>query len=290
MVWLPNQQIGRVKRTRIWAGAFLCLLFFMLATPKFPSSRESHLFADLRNFFGVPNTLNVLSNFPFLIAGVMGFVLTLQGIFFNISFRGEVWGWALFYAGITGVAFGSAYYHLKPDDDRVMWDTLPMMIAYASLFSSLLAERVDAKIGLSCLIALVSVSFLSMIYARAERPLQVWMGCSATASGFYQTPQQLGFGSPAAGNQTQTGFYLLAKFEAAADRKIYSKTHYIISGHSLEHLCSAIVPVLLSVMLMYRDTKFQSVYTCWPLLTCFDLREKLTGLVYSYMFAGLTTD
>lgn len=33
---------------------------------------------------GVPNTLNVLSNFPFLIAGVMGFVLTLQGIFFNI--------------------------------------------------------------------------------------------------------------------------------------------------------------------------------------------------------------
>ncbi|KAH9761640.1 Alkaline phytoceramidase (APHC) [Citrus sinensis] len=166
MVWLPNQQIGRVKRTRIWAGAFLCLLFFMLATPKFPSSRESHLFADLRNFFGVPNTLNVLSNFPFLIAGVMGFVLTLQGIFFNISFRGEVWGWALFYAGITGVAFGSAYYHLKPDDDRVMWDTLPMMIAYASLFSSLLAERVDAKIGLSCLIALVSVSFLSMIYAR----------------------------------------------------------------------------------------------------------------------------
>lgn len=126
---------------------------------------------------GVPNTLNVLSNFPFLIAGVMGFVLTLQGIFFNIrsvdfdfycffynycvsvffflflwvkfgdgyyfgllggiwtwtwsgcSFRGEVWGWALFYAGITGVAFGSSYYHLKPDDDRVMWDTLPVRIS-----------------------------------------------------------------------------------------------------------------------------------------------------------------
>ncbi|BBG95086.1 Alkaline phytoceramidase [Prunus dulcis] len=38
---------------------------------------------------------------------------------------GEVWGWALFYAGITGLAFGSAYYHLKPDDSRVTWDTLP---------------------------------------------------------------------------------------------------------------------------------------------------------------------
>ncbi|KAK9211244.1 hypothetical protein WN943_000618 [Citrus x changshan-huyou] len=279
MVWLPNQQIGRVKRTRIWAGAFLCLLFFMLATPKFPSSRESHLFADLRNFFGVPNTLNVLSNFPFLIAGVMGF-------------RGEVWGWALFYAGITGVAFGSAYYHLKPDDDRVMWDTLPMMIAYASLFSSLLAERVDAKIGLSCLIALVSVSFLSMIYARTFNDFRLCMTFQLIPT--IAIPVVTFLFPPKYTHSRcwlyATGFYLLAKFEAAADRKIYSKTHYIISGHSLEHLCSAIVPVLLSVMLMYRDTKFQSVYTCWPLLTCFDLREKLTGLVYSYMFAGLTTD
>jgi hypothetical protein len=44
------------------------------------------------------------------------------------SLRGEVWGWALFYAGTAGVAFGSAYYHLKPDDDRVIWDTLPVSI------------------------------------------------------------------------------------------------------------------------------------------------------------------
>lgn len=27
------------------------------------------------------------------------------------------------------MAFGSAYYHLKPDDDRVMWDTLPVRIS-----------------------------------------------------------------------------------------------------------------------------------------------------------------
>lgn len=45
------------------------------------------------------------------------------------SLKGEVWGWALFYGGIVGLAFGSAYYHLKPDDSRVMWDTLPVSIA-----------------------------------------------------------------------------------------------------------------------------------------------------------------
>lgn len=47
----------------------------------------------------------------------------------DCSLKGEVWGWLLFYGGIASVAFGSAYYHLKPDDNRAMWDTLPVSIA-----------------------------------------------------------------------------------------------------------------------------------------------------------------
>jgi hypothetical protein len=27
---------------------------------------------------------------------------------------------------MIGVAFGSTYYHLKPDNHRVIWDTLPV--------------------------------------------------------------------------------------------------------------------------------------------------------------------
>lgn len=118
MVWILNQQILRGRKTRIWGGAFLCWLFLMLATPKVPLSPHGNLFADMRNFLGmpffffvshvvslvhlwdrpfvvdvillsgymtgVPNTLNVITNFPFLIVGVIGFVLTLQGSFFKI--------------------------------------------------------------------------------------------------------------------------------------------------------------------------------------------------------------
>jgi hypothetical protein len=29
---------------------------------------------------------------------------------------------------MIGVAFGSTYYHLKPDNHRVIWDTLPVSI------------------------------------------------------------------------------------------------------------------------------------------------------------------
>lgn len=46
------------------------------------------------------------------------------------SFRGEVFGWSVFYAGIACVAFGSAYYHLKPDNERLIWDTLPVRVTF----------------------------------------------------------------------------------------------------------------------------------------------------------------
>jgi hypothetical protein len=45
---------------------------------------------------------------------------------FGCSSQGEVWGWVVFYGGMIGVAFGSTYYHLKPDNHRVIWDTLPV--------------------------------------------------------------------------------------------------------------------------------------------------------------------
>jgi len=92
----------------------MCLFFF---TPAIPRSPNQHQFADVRNLFGshpllisapklylcfvlnfdysigshfphtgVPNTLNVMTNFPFLVVGVLGFVFALDGSFFNIRF------------------------------------------------------------------------------------------------------------------------------------------------------------------------------------------------------------
>jgi hypothetical protein len=53
--------------------------------------------------------------------------------------RWEASGWFLFYDGNVVAAFGSAYYHLKPDDDRLIWDRLPVPEHYflAVIFSSI---------------------------------------------------------------------------------------------------------------------------------------------------------
>ncbi|XP_075672393.1 uncharacterized protein LOC142641920 isoform X1 [Castanea sativa] len=270
MGWVVKQQLMRGKRTRVWGGALLCWLCLMFATPKIPLSPKHHRYADMRNFLGVPNTLNVITNFPFLVVGVLGFVLCLQRNFFNIILRGELWGWALFYAGTAGVAFGSAYHHLKPDDNRVMWDTFPvsitillqhsqMMIAYSSLFSSFMVERMGEKIGLSSLFALLLFAFLSTAYGITYNDLRLCMTFQLIPS--VAIPGMMYVFQPKYTHSRYwlfaAGIHVLAKFEGVADKKIYRANRYIISGHSLEHLCLAIVPVLLSIMLMYRNMKFQ---------------------------------
>lgn len=131
MDYVTNHRFKRWKRNhRIWGATatFLCCICLFLFTPTIPRSSNQHQFADVRNLLGVPNTLNVMTNFPFLVVGVLGFVFALDGSFFNISSQGEVWGWVVFYGGMIGVAFGSAYYHLKPDNHRVLWDTLPVSV------------------------------------------------------------------------------------------------------------------------------------------------------------------
>ncbi|OVA08432.1 Ceramidase [Macleaya cordata] len=257
MMKMMQPLLPREKRVRIWVLALLCFLFLMLAAPKVPHSPKFHRFADMRNFLGVPNTLNVISNFPFLVVGVLGLVLCLRGNFFAISLRGEVWGWAFFYAGTVAVAFGSAYYHLKPDDNRVVWDRLPMMIAYSSLLSIFVVERVGERIGVSCLFSLVMLALISIAYERSFDDLRLCMMFQLIPS--IAIPA-LAFLFPPKYTHSRywfwaAGLYLLATFEDVADRKIYGFNHYIISGHSLEHLCLVMVPVLLSIMLMYRSIR-----------------------------------
>ena len=65
--------------------------------------------------------------------------------------------------------------------------------------------------------------------------------------------------------QIISGFYLLAKVEEAADKPIYKWTHQIVSGHSLKHLCAAMVPVFLALMLAKRTIEPER----WAPTACF---------------------
>lgn len=56
-------------------------------------------------------------------------------------------GWFILATGILLVSLGSAYYHWRPNNRTLVWDRLPMTIAFMALFALMVEERVGQPIA-----------------------------------------------------------------------------------------------------------------------------------------------
>ena len=92
----------------------------------------------------------MVSNLPFLVGGALGLALIWNGGGSFIDPREQL-PYLVFFLGALLTCLGSAYYHLAPDNPRLVWDRLPMTLGFAGLVSAALAERVDLKLGLRAL-------------------------------------------------------------------------------------------------------------------------------------------
>lgn len=249
MQWRWNKWYG-------WGAALVIFVVLMVVTPAIPQSEEYHDFADQRTLFlGIPNTLDVLSNFPFLVVGIVGLMLCYRGNYFRLRLVGELWGWTLFFAGVAAVAFGSSYYHLHPDDARLVWDRLPMTVAFTSIMAIFIIERIDEGTGTHSLFPLVLAGVISIVYWSFFDDLRPYaliqfVPCIAIPVMAIVLPPMYTENSYWL---WAAGFYLLAKVEEAEDNLIYKWTHHIVSGHTLKHLSAAMVPVFLTIMLAKRS-------------------------------------
>ena len=127
-----------------------------------------HHFADRRTIFGIPNGCDVLSNALFLVVGGLGlwYVLCANPGRGSAAFlsQGERWPYAVFFLGVLLTAFGSAYYHLTPDNARLVWDRLPMTVGFMAFLAAMIAERIDLRAGLWLLIPLIAIGAGSVFY------------------------------------------------------------------------------------------------------------------------------
>ncbi|KAK6805322.1 hypothetical protein RDI58_003107 [Solanum bulbocastanum] len=257
----------RKRSVWAWGVAIVCFIVLMIVTPAIPQSQEYHNFADQRKFLGIPNALNVVSNFPFLVIGLIGLVLCHHGNYFKLSLQGELWGWTCFYIGVAAVAFGSAYYHLKPNDARLVWDRLPMTVAFTSIIGIFIIERIDERKGTVFLIPLILAGVVSIMYWRFFDDLRPYAAVQFVPC--LAIPLMAILLPPMYTHSTYwlwaAGFYLLAKIEEAADKPIYNWSYHIVSGHTVKHLCAAMVPVFLTLMLAKRDieTNRISLFQSW---------------------------
>src|SRR5262245_46712761 len=125
------------------AGAAALLL------PRFAQPQWYHDFADQRPLLGIPHALNVLSNLPFVAVGVLGVLFVASpaarrpgGPFLEASERRA---FAVFFAAVALTGIGSAYYHAEPGNDRLLWDRLPLAVAFMALFAATIAERISVR-------------------------------------------------------------------------------------------------------------------------------------------------
>lgn len=104
---------------------------------RIPQDPAYHLFADTRPFIGIANFWDVFSNLPFLLAGLYGLSRSRR-----LTEPRCKSAYITLCAGILLVSLGSAYYHYSPSTPTLLWDRLPMTVAFMALFSLLLEERV----------------------------------------------------------------------------------------------------------------------------------------------------
>jgi hypothetical protein len=210
-------------------------------------------FADQRTFLGIPNFMDVASNLPFLFAGIWGLAILARRRA-QFEFAAERWPYIVFSLAMLLTFFGSSYYHLHPDNARLLWDRLPITLGLMAILAAVLTERISVKVGLSGLPLLAIFGVLSVFYWSATATSQRIIDLRGAAIGDLRPYNFVQFGSLLLilamlllfrSRYTQQQWLLIslaaypvAKVAEAFDRRIFAALG-VISGHSLKHLIAA---------------------------------------------------
>ena len=224
-------------------SAAVAIVAVLVAGP-IPQDPAYHRFADTRSWLGIPNALNVLSNVAFAIVGAAGLSLVLDGSGGTKDGSARR-SWQVLFLAVLLTSFGSAWYHVAPSNESLVWDRLPMAIGFMGLLAAIIAERVDARLGARLLWPLVLLGVAGVVaWILSERRgagdlrpyilVQYWP--------LLAIPLLLVV-CPRPDGSTQAflvalGFYVLAKVAEVADEPIFRLGH-VVSGHTLKHLLAA---------------------------------------------------
>jgi hypothetical protein len=241
---------------------FLCFTVAVLACafclPRIPQDPAYHLFVDGRSIFGIQNFFNVLSNIPFLVAGIWGLGYTVsRRQTAKFQMQSERWPYIALFLGLVLTCFGSAYYHWSPDNSTLFWDRLPMAVVFMGIFASVLGDRISAKVGRLWLWPMLAIGIFSVIYWRFSELNGIGDLRPYVVVQFYTLAAVCLLISLFPSRYTHSGWlivggaaYIAAKILEALDQEIFSVVG--ISGHTLKHLVAAAAGFCILAMLKQR--------------------------------------
>jgi hypothetical protein len=216
-----------------------------------------HDFADHSQWGGVPHAADVLSNFGFAIVGIWGW-WHLSPQREHPALRAGWLGYRLLLVGLIFTAAGSAYYHLAPDDYRLVWDRLPIALACAGLLAGVRAEtvaRYDARVeaAVLALLAVLSVAWWHFTGLQGQGDLRPYLLLQLLPILLVPLWQAL-HGSDRR-DRLYLGaalvIYILAKLAELNDHQLLQVSG-ALSGHTLKHLLATVAAALIVGRLVQR--------------------------------------
>ncbi len=254
---MTNEKLGTLLIGLVSVAVAISFFIF----DAIPQDDNYHRFSDTSELLSVPNALNVLSNIPFIVVGFLGLAAlhkkvdqTLNIIESNRS------AYYILFLGVALVGVGSSYYHLWPNNDTLVWDRVPMTIAFMALFSIIIGEFVSVKAGRTLLVPLLLVGFGSVLY---------WWFTENNGVGdlrFYAVVQffpilvipilLIFFKSKydgVWGYWALLSTYIVAKLFEECDHQVHEALGFV-SGHTIKHLFPALGIYILIFVYRKRST------------------------------------
>lgn len=247
------------RRTVVFAVFTLGCLAAALLLPPMPQPLDYHAFVDTRPLWGIPNFMNVTSNLAFVLAGVAGLVVVARR---PAAFQQPVerWPYLVFFLGLALTGLGSAYYHLEPDNESLVWDRLPMTVAFAGLVAAQVVDRIGTRTGLMVLPALLAVGVASVVYWIATERAQAGNVVPYAILQGYTMAAVLVLALTHPSRYTRGGdiywvfaAYLAAKVAELLDAGIWQLTDGLVSGHTLKHPFAALAGIIVCGTLLRRE-------------------------------------
>ncbi len=218
--------------------ALFCIgsLLALLACEPIRQDLAYHGFCDSRTFLGIPNFLDVVSNAPFLIVGSLGALAAVRRC--PPATRPA---WLAFCTGVFLVGAGSAWYHLAPDNQTLVWDRLPMTVAFMALSVLVLGEFFGRRLVTPMLLPAVALGASSVLWWHLTDDLRLYawvqfMPLGAIVLLLVLFPDRL---ADRRRLLVALGLYLLAKLFEFYDGALFRMTMETVSGHTLKHLAAA---------------------------------------------------
>jgi len=240
--------MSRKNRIVLLIGISIVAVVATFLFPPIAQDPNYHLLMDHRVIAGIPNFGDVVFNTGFLLVGLLGLwkLFQIREDRSRLVDKQEFYPLAVAFTGTVLIFVGSAYYHWAPNNSSLVWDRLPMTLAFMGIFSMILAERISVRIGIRFLIPLLVLGVASVAYWHMTEqsgqgdlrpyalvqflpivliPIILWL-FPARYSGARYLVEMI-------------GWYAVAKVLEFLDADIWGWVGGWISGHSLKHLVAA---------------------------------------------------